>query len=115
LPYELPAAYMVQAGAINNLLQEHDEARSQVNWKNPIDVITNFVTESVKSTAFMVTPFEVGAAGGRHGWRRLMTYGDDKVNLTPGQKDIKNASVSLRAILGQVGADATDLLNKTVQ
>ena len=114
LPYELPAAYAVQRGITDRVFGQ-DDPRDQVNWKNPFDVITDFVATSVKNTAFMVAPFEVGVGSTRQTWRKMMTYGDDLVNLTPNQRDLRNASVSLRTVLGQVGADATDIINRTVQ
>jgi len=114
LPYELPAAYFVQRGLTDNVFGS-DENKKHINWYNPVDVITDFVTQSTKNLAFMITPFEMGAASGKHLWRKAMTYGDDMVNLSPRQQRFQTGSVMLRTVLTKIGTDATDLLNAGVK
>lgn len=111
LPYELPAMYGVQKAVIDPLSGEN-ESKRKVHWNNPIDVITNFVTESTKNLAFAILPFEAAGGGATSLKRSALSYGDDMVIHTANQRLKQDMSVSLNVILGQVGADAADILNK---
>lgn len=111
LPYELPAMYGVQKAVIDPLSGEN-ESKRKVHWNNPVDVITNFVTESTKNLAFAILPFEAGIGGAASLKRSALSYGDDMVIHTANQRLKQDMSVSLNVILGQVGADAADILNK---
>jgi hypothetical protein len=113
LPYELPAAYLAQRAVIDPLFGNED--KQKVNWANPADVISDFVTQSVKNAAFMFSPLELGQSAGSQTWRRLMTLGDDVTKLTPWQQQAYKGTVSLQAILGEVGHDAGTILNQGIQ
>jgi len=114
LPYELPAAYITQRGITDTLFGEGEKENSP-NWYNPVDVISDFVTQSVKNTAFMISPFEFGAAGASTARRGLMTAGDGLTGVAPKYPNMASKAVNLRAVMGQVGADSVDLLNKVSQ
>lgn len=113
LPYELPAAYIAQRAVIDPLFGNED--KEKVNWANPADVISDFVTQSVKNAAFMFSPLELGQSAGSQSFRKLMTLGDDVASLTPWQQKAYKGTVSLQAILGEVGHDAGTVLNKGLQ
>lgn len=113
LPYELPTAYFVQRGLTDKLFGTNDEFEG--NWYNPADVFTDFVTQSVKTTAAMIAPFEVGGASLSHTWRKVMSYGDDFTNMRPAQRTLAEGSVVLRDVLGRLGQDAGELLNKGIK
>lgn len=112
LPYELPAAYIAQRGVTDRLFGNQE--KDQINWANPIDVVTDFVTQSVKNTAFMFSPFEAGQAGASQGWRKLMTYGDGGLDLTRAQRTLGRQAVGLRDVLSEVGHDAATVVNGIV-
>lgn len=111
LPYELPAMYATQKAIIDPLSGENEHKR-KVSWNNPVDVISNFITESTKNLAVAILPFEAAAGGATAFKRSALSYGDDIVVRTANQKLKRDMSVSLNVILGQVGADAGDILNK---
>lgn len=115
LPYELPAAYFMQRGLTDPIFGENRD--SDVTWYNPFDVVSDFVTQSVKNTAFMIAPFESAQGGAVHGWRRLMTYADDYPHLPSAQRNAALASTSrnMKSLLSQVGHDAGQVLNKATQ
>lgn len=114
LPYELPAAYLTQRAFTDRVFGE-DQKSSHVNWYNPVDVISDFVIQSTKNAAFMLSPFEVGIAGAKQGWRKAMTYGDDMVNMSPRQLVNRDRSVALKTVLNEVGHDASQIINQTVR
>lgn len=114
LPYELPAMYVTQKAIINPISGE-DPNKRKVNWANPADVISDFVAESTKNLAFNLLPFEAGSGVATSAYRKAMTYGDDLVELTAKQKMRQDMSVSLKAVLNQVGADISDVLNKGIK
>jgi hypothetical protein len=114
MPYELPAFYAAQKGLVDPLMGTNQEKKDKVNWFNPLDVVTDFVSESAKIAVVMMLPFEAGTAGAKQGWRRFMTYGDDMALKTGAQRNLKTGQLTMKAILGQVGADATDTFNKVL-
>lgn len=111
LPYELPAMYVTQKAVIDPLSGENQDKR-KVNWHNPVDVLTNFVTESTRNLALFIFPFEAGTGAASQFKKTALSYGDDIVISTARQKLLRDSSVSLNVILGQVGADSADILNK---
>lgn len=115
LPYELPAAYAIQRGLTDPIFGENRD--SNVKWYNPFDVVSDFVTQSVKNTAFMIAPFESAQGGAVHGWRRLMTYADDYPHLPSAQRNaaLAGASRNMKSLLSQVGHDAGQVMNKATQ
>lgn len=116
MPYELPGIYVAQKALLDPILGSNQN-NEKVNWYNPVDVFTDFVNQSVKNMATMILPFEGANAGVTQGYRRFMSYGSDIVGpglLTPVQKNVRTGALTLQALLGQVGADATDLFSKTL-
>lgn len=112
LQYEIPAAYVAQKGIAEPLLGSSED---KVNWKNPVDVFTDFVTESTKLLAFAIMPFETGTAAGKQGIRKLMTYSDDLGSPIAHKAKMANFSVSLKSMLERLGTDSADLLGQTAQ
>lgn len=114
LPYELPAAYVTQRGLIDPLFGTNDNQR-QVNWANPLDVVSDFVTQSLSNVAFMFSPLEAGQAAASTGYREVMSYGLKPLSeLSKRQQTIFKHTVSLKGLLEEVGQDATSLLNKGI-
>lgn len=114
LPYELPAMYAAQHLAIDPITG-NDSGKRKVKWTNPLDTFTDFVSESAKNVAFAIMPFESAVGGASAFKRTALTYGDDMVYMAANQKMKHDASVSLRMILGRVGADSADIMNKGVR
>lgn len=113
LPYELPAIYV--AGKVTRRVTGSNDANNRVKWYNPIDVVGDFAQQSVKNTISMLMPWEIGGASMKHGWRRLMTYGDTVSTTQPFQGRIRNTSISLQSILSQFGHSASQILAAGVQ
>jgi len=114
MPYELPAFYVTQKALVDPLIGDNQDPKKKVNWYNPVDVVTDFVNESAKNALTMMLPFEAGAAASKQGWRRFMTYGDDLKQLTDSQRTLRTGTLTMQALLGQVGADAVDIANKAI-
>lgn len=112
LPYELPAAYVAQRAVTDRLFGTQE--KDSVNWANPADVISDFVTQSVKNTAFMFSPFEAGQGAATQGWRKLMTYGEHGATETMAKRNLGRQAVGLRDLLAEVGHDAGRIVNSTV-
>lgn len=113
LPYELPAAYIAQRGVTDRLFggQEKDP----VNWTNPADVISDFVTQGVKNAATMFLPFEAGQGAAKQGWRRAMMYGTEGgAGLAPTKRMLGKQAVGLKDVLAEVGHDAATIANSTI-
>lgn len=113
MPYELPAAYMVQRGLTDQLFGSEDEFQGK--WYNPVDVVTDFVNTSVRNVATMVAPFEVAGAAASQTYKRMMTLGDDFTNMAPRQVKMAKGSIVLQDVLGRVGHDAVNVLHKGVK
>ncbi len=67
LPYELPAAYLAQRFVSDPLF---GNSRDRGKWYNPISLVSDVATESVRNLGGLLLPFETGGALVRHGWRR---------------------------------------------
>jgi len=113
LPYELPAAYLTQRAVVDPLFG--GEKENDVNWANPVDVITDFVDQSVKNLMFMIGPFEAGQGAAAHSFRRLMTYGDGMTAFDPRTMRNAKTAVTLQASMQQVGHDASKLMDKALK
>jgi hypothetical protein len=114
IPYELPALYVAQRG-ITEPLFAHNQDRKKVNWYNPADVVSDFVTQSVFNVATITLPFAgLGAAGaaGKSSLTTLANSMNDLNALSPIQKKSASIAVDLRSLLSEVGHDASDLINK---
>jgi hypothetical protein len=107
LPYELPGFYAFDKFLIDPILG-NDQDKKKVDWSNPFDVIGDFAYESVKNTAFNVIPFEGVIGSSKHSYRKMMSHMMENPNNSTG-------IVSLKTTLEMVGADVSDLLNKTVR
>ncbi len=114
MPYELPAFYLAQKAVVDPLMGDNQDPKKRVNWFNPVDVLTDFVNESAKNAVTMMLPFESGAAASKQGWRRFMSYGDDLSQTTKSQRHLKTGTLTMQAILGQVGTDSVDVFNKAL-
>lgn len=115
LPYELPAMYATQRLLTDRLIGGKERADQHPKWYNPIDVIGDFATQSVKNVAFMMAPWEVGASGLKHGFRNLMTYGDFASSTSTFNPHIRGFSIGLRENLSQIGHDASSILHSGIQ
>lgn len=114
LPYELPAMYVSQRAIVDPLFGTGGE-KNKVNWYNPIDVLGDFTTQSLKNIGSLLLPIEGAAGSASLGWRKFMTYGDGLTGLTPAQQNIQMASVGLRTILSRVGINSAELMEKTIR
>lgn len=114
LPYELPAAYVTQRAITDPLFGRDDPDKPPVNWYNPVDVVTDFVTQSVKNTAFMIAPFEAGSGATTQSWRKFMSHSDTLMS-SGGSESMRTASIGLQAILARMGHDASDIVQKGVR
>lgn len=114
MPYELPAFYLAHKTVVNPLMGGEQDPKKKVNWFNPLDVVSDFFVESAKMATTMILPFEAGTAASTQGWRRFMTYGDDLLQPSTSQQTFRTGVLSLKALLGQVGADAVDVTNKVL-
>jgi hypothetical protein len=110
LPYELPGAYIAQRGVIDPMMGTNEE--TNVNWYNPVDVLADFVDQSVKNLATMIGPFEAGMGASVHAYRKAFTYGDGFTKLNKARVANPNAAVTLQASLEQIGHDVSTLTNK---
>jgi hypothetical protein len=116
LPYELPAAYVTQRLVTDNLFGRDDPNAPKINWKNPLDVIGDFAWASTKNLATMMLPWESAGGAAKQGFRKFATYNDLLLrNPRNTSKSLEYGVLSLKTLLGQVGADSTDLLNKGIK
>lgn len=114
MPYELPAFYVTQKALVDPLMGDSNDPKKKVNWYNPVDVITDFVNESAKIAVTALLPFEAGTAASKQGWRRFMTYGDDLAKGTNSARSMRTGPLTMKALLGQVGADSVDVTNRVL-
>lgn len=122
LPYELPAMYGVQRAITDPLFSQEDDTKKRVNWYNPADVISDFVTTSLSNAATMILPFEFAGATVQKTRSSLHTLKyslNDVRNLTPIQMKMHKGFVEVEDLLASVGHDFTkiskSLLKKTSQ
>jgi hypothetical protein len=113
LPYELPAAYAAQRAIVDPLFGRNED--SDVNWFNPVDVVTDFVDQSVKNLMFMLGPFEAGTGAASHSYRRLFSYGGGTTPLDPRTMRNARTAVSIQASLKQIGHDASRVTDRIVK
>jgi len=113
LPYELPAAYIAQRGITDTFFGTAEEKK--VDWSNPLDVVSDIVTQSAFNAAFMFSPLEAGTGGTKHAWRKMMTYGDNIAGLTPVQRSLFVHATSLRNTLADIGHDSGKLINRAIE
>lgn len=105
LPYELPGFYAADKLIIDPILGNQER---ETNWNNPVDVIGDFASTSIKNIAFNVLPFEVGGAAAKQGYRNIAT----RIAQDPGPVlGVRNMDM----LLEQVGASAVDILNSTLR
>ena len=115
LPYDLPAIYATQRVITDRLLLGEESAQDHPKWYNPVDVIGDFAERSVKNVAFAMTPWEVGQGTLKHGFRKLMTYGDFVADTSTFNPYIRGVSQGLKESLRLVGHDASSLIHNTIQ
>jgi hypothetical protein len=115
LPYELPAFYVGQKAIVDPLFGEREQGQSKVKWYNPVDVITDFTKESVKSVATMILPFEFAgaAASGAKSSLHTLKYAEDNMRgLTPSRQKMHKSFVDVTEVLTEVGHDFANLTDK---
>lgn len=108
LPYEAPAFYVAQKALIEPITGQDNNPKNKVNWSNPLDVIGDFGYQTVKNLAFNVAPFEIGGAAVKNTYRNTMLNMANNPNGNMG-------FLSLRVLLEQVGADMSDLVDRTAK
>lgn len=113
-PYELPAAYVAQRAVTDKLFGTNSED-DNVNWFNPLDVISDFTIQSAKNAAFMFSPLEAAHGAGSHAFQKAMTLGDDVASMTRAQRRVYNHVGGLQRALQDVGHDAAKVTNKAIQ
>lgn len=114
LPYELPAAYIAQRGVTDRLFNGQPSEKDKVNWANPVDVISDFVTQSAKNAAFMFSPLDLGQAAASQGLRQALSYGDDLARLTKAQRVAYQQVSGARDLLQEVGHDLGSIANSAI-
>lgn len=112
LPYELPAAYMVQRfpGVGTDDMFGYGDERDKPNWYNPLDVVGDFAQQSVKNLAGFLLPIEMGGAVAKSGWQRILQHADGAASPY-----VKNMGVNLDLSLKLVGHSAGDILHDMVR
>lgn len=112
LPYELPAAYIVQKapGIGTDDLFGNGDSRDKPNWYNPFDVIADFTKTSAMNLTTMILPMEAGGAATKAGWQKILSYGDGVADTTA-----KKIGVNLASSLNLVGQETSVILDKTAQ
>lgn len=118
LPYELPAMYGVQRAITDPLFGENTEQDRKVNWFNPVDVMSDFVKQSVVNMATMIMPFEFAGAGvsaGRSSLHTLRYSVNDMRSLTPFRRKMHDAFIDISDVLAEVGHDFATLSNKFIK
>lgn len=116
LPYELPALYASQRVVTDTLFGENQD--KSVNWYNPVDVITDFTTQSVKNLATAILPFEFGGSAlgqGRNSLHALRHTYNDFDALNPLQKSLSKNFVNIENLLHQVGHDASKITDSILK
>jgi len=114
MPYELPAMYGVQKSIIEPLMGD-DESRKKVNWYNPLDVITDFTTQSITNMATMILPFEfagAAATAGRSSLHTLKYSQADLRRLTGFQQKMHKGFFDVSEVLSEVGHDFAKLTDR---
>jgi hypothetical protein len=108
----LPSTYIVQRGVTGPLFGNDDD-RPRGKWYNPVDVITDFVTQSTRNITNIVLPTAVaGAAVNRMRTLVDAPYQDFPLPLTKNQKRTSNNIADIKTILNSFGQDAGNLLNQ---
>jgi hypothetical protein len=116
LPYELPALYAGQRLVTDTLFGEN--GNSNVNWYNPVDVITDFTQQSVKNLATAIIPFEFGGAAlsqGRNSLHSLRYTYNDLNALNPVQKSVSKNFLNLENLLQAVGHDMAKMTDNVLK
>ncbi len=113
MPYELPALWGTQR-LVTDPLFAKDEERKNVNWYNPADVISDFVTTSMTTMATMILPFEGAGAGIRASKSSLNTFKYSMASisdLSPIKQKAAKGFIDLNEILSEVGHDVANVGN----
>jgi len=112
LPYELPAAYMVQRapGVGTDDMFGYGDDQDRPDWHNPIDVVGDFAQQSVKNLASFMLPVEMGPMGAKEGWRRMLRYADGHASPS-----VNKLGANLDLSLKLVGHSAGDVLHSMMQ
>lgn len=108
LPYEAPAFYVAQKALIDPLTGDSKDPKNKVNWSNPVDVVGDFAYQTIKNLSTNILPFEIGSTAAGNTYRNTM--------LRMAQNPGNNVGLtSLKVLLGQVGADVSDLIDRTAK
>jgi len=110
LPYEAPALYVSQKAVLDPLLGQNENPRNKVNWANPFDVLGDFSYQTLKTLTFNVLPFELGAGTIQNSYRN---YAMQAMSRPGTQKNLN--FIATRTILGQMGVDFGEMMNKTIR
>lgn len=111
LPYELPAAYLVQRapGIGTDDMFGYGQEGEKPNWYNPVDVLGDFAQQSVKNLAGFLLPVEAGPTVMKEGWRRILQHADGVASPV-----LKDMTVNLDQSLRLLGHSSADILAKMV-
>lgn len=118
MPYELPAFYIGQKGVVDPIFGKREQGKSKTKWYNPVDVVADFTTESVKSMATMILPFEAAGAAGttlKSSIHTLKYAESDIRSLTPARQKLHQNFVNVSEVLSEVGHDFASLTNKLLK
>ena len=110
LAIALPVTYAVQRVVTDPLFGNNDD-RPKVKWYNPADVITDFVTQSVRNITKVVVPNAVAGAAVDH--LRMLgnaPYLDHPMPLTANQRRTSNKIADLKTIMESFGQDTEKML-----
>jgi len=115
LPYELPAFYAAQRAIVDPLFGEKLNDQKEVNWFNPVDVVTDFVKQSVSAAATMILPFEFAGAAANQTRSSLHTIRHSTRNLnrlTPIEQKMHKGFFEVDELLKEVGHDLAGLQSR---
>jgi hypothetical protein len=120
LPYDLPALYVTQRALTDRVFGNKDNAP---NWKNPVDVLGDFASQSMRNTFGLLLPFEGAKGTGSNVYSRFR----DAAHMTERQmaeastfvgklqRNVASKSVNVNKTLGLVGHDISQVLGRGVQ
>lgn len=113
LPYLLPAMYATQRGVTDPLFGNNNP-NDKVKWYNPVDVVADFAKQSVINTFGVLAPFEAAGAATTTARRSLATSLYSGAS-TPFKQKVQKGFVNLDTILGEVGHDLSQVVNKVIK
>lgn len=112
LPYELPAIYVTQRAFTDHILDAGPE--NPVNWTNPVDVVGDFATQSMKNVAFAFAPFTAGTSSVAHGWRKALSTPLPATGAGA-RHSAHRAILDVNDSLQLIGQEASELIAKASQ